>query len=152
MAFDSETFNKPEVTARDRLVMLRDFLATLPDEKFDMGDCGSELWTHPDCGSPACIGGWARILYLPRHERYLDLREVGDRYLDLDAIKATDLFFPNGDNWLDGAVNATAVQAARVLDHLLNTGNVDWAVAFQNPAEPGGSALERAVTLARADS
>lgn len=126
MPFDSDA--PAEVTTRDRLLRLRDFLAELPAERFEMSNTGTLLWENPHCGSPACIGGWARILFVPWQDRFVGLTEVGFTRLGLSYGQADALFFPAG-GW--NAYSAMPAQAVKVLDHLIATGEVDWGVAFR---------------------
>lgn len=42
----------------ERLKLLRDKIASLPDEQVDLNIIGAEL----DCGSVGCLAGWAAIL------------------------------------------------------------------------------------------
>lgn len=133
MAYDATDFVVTEVVApvrdpksitdpRERVAYLRDFLRTLPPERFDMADCGAGVWEDPECGSPACMGGWARTLFYPPSALYRSLRDVGVERLGLDGDQAATLFY--------GAGSATTpAQAVAVLDHYLVTGKIDWAVA-----------------------
>lgn len=123
MPFDAQA--PAEVTARDRLVQLRDFLETLPPERFDMHISGfvSDA-VAGDCGTPACIGGWARALFKVRD----DLRVVGF-HLGLSEEDSGELFY-----WLNTAPDltyddVTLPMAVAVLDHYLATGKIDWSVA-----------------------
>lgn len=121
-----------QVTARDRVIRLRDFLAELPDERFDMGtwgayDVGTKKLQH-DCGTAACIGGWAERLF----GRATDEPEAACASLGLDPCQGEALFYPPGHN----SGRYTKARAVAVLDHLLATsdpgtvnGVVDWSVA-----------------------
>ncbi len=120
MPFDAEP--TVEVTTRDRMIRLRDFLAILPEERFNMSS--TSVPDGPfDCGTPACIAGWAHALFKlkPGLEYY---RDVG-RHLGLSRGDATDLFaaaqFP--------VVPRSTAQAVEVIDHYLATGKIDWSVA-----------------------
>lgn len=123
MPFDAQA--PAEVTARDRMIQLRDFLETLPDERFDYGWLGSSQDAiDGECGSPACIGGWARALFRVRTDArpYIGLQEIGEDWLGLSSGQSSDLmFYPRG--------HVSRRRAVRVLDHYLATGKIDWSVA-----------------------
>lgn len=124
MPFESEP--SVEVTARDRLIRLRDFLAELPDERFDI----ARVWTKDgewaekkqvaanECGTAACIVGWYEILY-PHAEGIEALTQE----------QHSDLCAPEGYN--SRSTQYTRARAVIVIDHYLETGRVDWSVAFQ---------------------
>lgn len=123
-----------------------------PNVKFDMHNYACALAEHK-CQSAACVAGWA--LHLGAPEAYTawvaaefsmewpetvphhSPREFAPKFLGLTAAQAEALFLPdtisiNGERW--SPYNATAEQAARVLDHLAATGQVDWSVALAIPA------------------
>ena len=119
---------------------------TGPDEKaFDMSSV-----LH-DCGTPACIAGWALALRLqsegPELESMIDeyrvahpeVRErasimlgtemsIARDFLGLDNGRAKDLFHADGvSSFFWEKIEPEA--AVKVLQHLINTGKVDWSVA-----------------------
>lgn len=113
-------FDSTETTARDRLKILRDHIAGLSPEKFDMSE-----WR---CGTAACIGGWTETLFAKKR---LGESAVG-ALIGLNPDQSEALFYPDLPD-PDGdarAWNATPAEAVKVLDHLLATGEVDWRVAF----------------------
>lgn len=133
MPFDAEP--SIETTTRDRVIRLRNFLATLPPEKFDMWSIGNptDAAKMGTCNTPACIGGWGCALFgIP------SLFDVAD-YLGLSDAHQMALFYPSGAGHLNGkprrmangthASKATPQQAVQVLDHYLATGEIDWGVA-----------------------
>ena len=85
------------------------------------------------CGSPACIGGW--LVEKFQHPKDDDIRDAGRLLLGLTFDQAADLMFPARLNMGDGEnpYRAGPTDAADVLDHLLNTGEVDWSVARAEP-------------------
>jgi hypothetical protein len=120
MAFDAQP--SEEIITRDRILRLRDFLEGLPAEKFDM-----RVWTNGqvhECGTPACIGGWASRL----RGEFMDPTRVG-KWLGLSVDDARNLF---GVTYFEDRTtanfNATTADAVRVLDHYLSTGRIDWSV------------------------
>lgn len=124
MPFDAT--NPPaDLTCEQRFTILRDTIARLPKRKFNMG-----LWEKhtPSCGTVACIGGWIQTLFTD------GTREIGSieagKLIGIDYDQATSLFYPETDNGdlTDLAWKATPAQAVRVLDHLKETGKVDWSV------------------------
>lgn len=83
------------------------------------------------CDTAACIGGWASALFFPDEEIHDVSEEALVDVLGVAPSALHRLFYPvgvtsNGQNPFD----ATNVQAARVLDHLIETGRVDWDKAF----------------------
>lgn len=84
------------------------------------------------CGTAACIGGWAAALFFPALSPYhVGTQEIAIE-LDIPYSRARALFYPplpdrNGEPC---PYNATAEQAVRVMDHLAETGEVDWSKAF----------------------
>lgn len=140
MAFDAATHQVDPLsltTPRERLEYLRDFLRELPAERFDMGDwytvngVGRSLSAlrktagdivH-DCGTAACIAGWAAAIFAPDTRSYAVF--AAERALGLDDVTAAALFVPDGF----ARAGYTPYEASRVLDHLLATGEVDWSVA-----------------------
>lgn len=113
MPFDAAA--PAEVSARDRMIQLRDFLAELPDEKFDIS-----LW---HCGTAGCIGGWAETLFFGSAYSGHDESEVGE-HIGLSVANAERLFYPLGYRY----GRHTPAQAVAVLDHYLATGEISWAV------------------------
>jgi hypothetical protein len=113
-----------EVTGRDRMIRLRDFLSRLPPQDFDMHwwEARSEEST---CGTTACIGGWAKRMY--SLETTYDVGPC----LALEPLQAEALFYPGQALMSDGrpAFDAKPADAVRVLDHYLATGEIDWSVA-----------------------
>lgn len=139
MPFDS--FLPAEVTARNRVIQLRDFLAVLDPNHFDMHD-----WEQSaPCGTVACIAGWQGFLlkdrYVPIHRSetfdnfHARTREWIDRMgtsLGLSTDQSKELFTPRWINQFtrDGdEITMTPTQAAAVLDHYLLTGLIDWSIA-----------------------
>ncbi len=125
MPFDAQA--PAEVTARDRVIQLRDFLETLPDERFNI----AYAWTGPggtwgtyeqvkanECGTAACISGWAQVLF-PRE----------GNPLGVSAEQAVELFMPRGYDSDKTAKKYTRARAVAVLDYYLTTGKIDWSVA-----------------------
>ena len=104
-----------EVTARDRLIQLRDFLASVPPKEFSY-----ITW---DCGTSACIGGWAGRLFGLSHDESFSTPVA--ELLGLSGEQARELFFDAPIEW-----PITEKHAVAVLDHLLATGTVDWSVAL----------------------
>lgn len=129
MAYDSEP--SVEVTARDRMIRLRDFLDALPSEKFNMNEWAADsiYKDEVECGTVCCIGGWADMLehgYLSWH-----WHETGAS-LGLSPDQTDDLFTarPSGDDGPWFRYNSiTLPMAVGVLDHYLATGEIDWSVA-----------------------
>lgn len=112
-----------EVTTRDRVIRLRDFIANLDDpRKLDMGCFEREV---PECGTVCCIAGWANRLYQPDANKSLFGATASARHLlGLGFTQSHDLFYPTEY----GTGRYTRDDAVKVLDHYLATGKVDWSV------------------------
>jgi hypothetical protein len=104
-----------EVTARDRMIRLRDTIAGLPDDLFDM--------RHWHCGSAACIGGWVENLFFKRTVSESTAGEI----IGLSLEQADDLFYPPPGIVPEGYGGITRAHAVAVLDHYLATGEIDWS-------------------------
>ena len=113
---------------RENIKRVRDHLAELSPERFDM-----EVWgpgpkaLRHDCGASACIAGWAQAILSPRST--MDPWWKAERLFELSPEQSADLFLAPGHR------DATTSQAVAVLDHLLETGEVDWSVALSHPEE-----------------
>lgn len=105
---------------------VRDHIAGLPTERFDMEDWAGGLRYGPEelreCGTTACIGGWTNFLFghYGRSFRFYDWTLAADT-LGLGRDLGRELFF----SCVDPATSPA--QAVRVLDHLMSTGEVDWS-------------------------
>lgn len=142
MAYDASP--PAEVTARDRVIMLRDHLARLKPEHFDMASWGFE---H-DCGTAACIAGWNGLLtndppptiewVKPTSGGYDDIALEAwisrqGASLGLNEDDAAKLFVPDTE---EGLGELTARRAVAVLDNYLSTGLIDWSVTALEPQIP----------------
>ena len=121
----------------DNLKLLRDTIAN--SQAFDMGD-----WPHIDksdaeyiagghyCGTPVCIGGHGEALIRVSGERpddsSISVKDVGG-WLGLSGKKFNALFFPRREDAGIDMLDITQAQAIRCLDHLIETGEVDWRAA-----------------------
>lgn len=117
---------------------------------------GDEVKTHVghQCGTTACIAGWASLhvtkegTLLSKGRTSNEIYEVADELdgtdlstyataaqniLGLDDDQAALLFEPMnfGDHGNHDWDEVTPRQAAKVLRHLVKTGDVDWGVAFK---------------------
>jgi hypothetical protein len=107
----------------ENLTTLRNFLAELPGEKFDM--------TEWKCGTVACIGGWATTVFAAEVLPYESLTSrFVNRVLGLAEDQGYELYFGDGTS-----KEVTTAQACIVLDHLIATGEVDWSVALEEREE-----------------
>ena len=110
-----------------RVTQLRDFLATLPPSSFDMSIWG----TYESCNTAVCIGGWAVRLFNLKQPplRGLFVKLIAGEKLVADHLGLTEdqadaLFYP--PNYKDHYYPLQ--QAVAVLDHLIETGEVDWTI------------------------
>jgi hypothetical protein len=114
---------------REHLMFLANFLDTLPAKQFDLAD-----WTREaECGTVACIDGWACVLFQGKSWDETNIREDAERRALLglrDIHQAHQLFIPGqllaGIGRLAGSISPS--EAARVLRHLAATGEVDWSI------------------------
>lgn len=123
---------------REAITVLRNVLAVLPRERFTMAHyttvgtgkddrLSSEQLKH-DCGTAACMVGWTNALLSPLYTSNAGDVAGARVLLDLSYDQANKLFHPWEDRsprpipWID----ITNEQAVKVLDHLLETGEVDW--------------------------
>ena len=132
----------------ERLTILRDHIAALDPSRFNMA-----VWSQSDldalstatlyqmqhnCGTAACIGGWAETLFVAKEPT--DFIGAGSDTLTIEALgitaeQAEELFFPHyqlSEAGLDASYSQlTQRQAVEVLDHLIETGQVDWPRAVR---------------------
>jgi len=120
----------------ERLTVLRDVIINLPDGRFNMntwvgfieGDDDEDPLTasqiRHDCGTCACIGGWADALFREPDDRPMDhtVTATGE-LLGLTSDQSFELFTPKGVVWPD----VTQEKAAEVLTRLIETGEVKWS-------------------------
>lgn len=122
---------------RERIQILRDHLAQLPDERFNMrlwfsdgsGEPAPEIlreaiFNPRSCGTAACIAGHALRLFRSRvNGTDNSIFEAARNVLKLNSPMALELFQPDG--FSEKGV-FTRAQAVATLDHLLETGEVEW--------------------------
>jgi len=120
----------------ENIKRVRDHIAGLPAERFNM-DCwavgagqtfpfqlGAEAFLS-DCGTCGCIGGWTNAVF---REGVLYSQHAAAKRLGLNEETADALFFP--DQAITGSYDTITIpEAVAVLDHLIETGEVDWSVA-----------------------
>jgi hypothetical protein len=88
-----------------------------------------ELWEEafgtiavPNCGTPACISGWAT--YLSGNDPEPCGFDVARAFMGLvtDTTLSYDLFYPSHKSWKD----ITRAEAIDTLNRLIETGEVVW--------------------------
>lgn len=115
---------------------VRDVIAANDASRFDMMNWPDPEHTramaHQGCGTSACIGGWAEALVFSDNPRAAE-SDSGDNpareFMGLSGEEAEDLFFMDKSRYQYGS--ATQPAAILVLDHLLETGEVDWDWAIE---------------------
>ena len=117
----------------ERILEIADLIeAGRDDMTFDMTTFGT---ADTECGTAACIAGWAVARYGAcgqqhdfDHERPLraGVDEYARRGLCLTEEEARSLFLPNPRRDGLGLAEVTADHAVRTLRHLAATGEVDW--------------------------
>lgn len=130
---------------------VRDHIAAHPD-RFNMGvyvgvqgedtrDIIDDLgpfteYLDTQCGTVACIAGWAAHLSGQTHANTSEMLDNASRWLGLgphsnDSV-AEDLFMarhPATQERRDGLLcDIPHTAAIKVLDHLIETGKVDWSI------------------------
>lgn len=111
-------------------------------ERFFDGDTHNERTISEglkhNCNSCACIAGWASSLTEMGKDE--DIEEAAARYMGLGYREAHDLFYPYGldHSWEahTGWGHVRPEQAIKVLDHLLETGKVDWKIIGEYTPRP----------------
>lgn len=121
---------------------------------FNMGlfqGFGGQFYDHTghNCGTTACIGGWANAIQSKTLVEAGDLTEADARnFLGLSPAKASDLFYARNypENLIspdeDYFIGITAEQAVATLRHLAATGKVDWAIGSTPPREGSDYQME----------
>lgn len=144
MAFDTTDFVVTETPVpvrdpksitdpRERVAYLRDHIAKLPRERFDMavysmgadyddGDVRGPQVLH-DCNTRACLCGWTVALFAI--DAATDDEGAAASALGLDEDEWRALFIPRHKD--RGQIENR--EAVAVLDHYLATGKIDWSVA-----------------------
>ena len=116
----------------ENLKKLRDAVANSRafnmEEWPDFDICDAKFINGHYCGTPACIGGHASALIL-REKLYGESTNYTYVFgwLELDNDQSADLFFPDQEH--NGGIvmrNIDQAHAVRCLDHLIETGEVDW--------------------------
>ena len=80
-----------------------------------------------NCGTAACIGGWAGAIFHPHNrEAAEDMWTIGEELLGLDYDRTNELFMPTGFSH-EPFTQAHAVQTLR---QLARTGEVNWDHAY----------------------
>ena len=123
---------------RENIKRVRDHIAGLPPERLWMerflsaGHSVADVnWTAgrllKDCGTCGCIAGWTAAIFAPR-VKCGGVEARAAESLGIPEEDASALFYPELSNhMLWGDIGPA--HAVRVLDHLLETGKVDWSVA-----------------------
>jgi len=110
---------------KERILAVADAIekSSVPELGFSMRSFRS------DCGTAACIAGWAFVLFAKNGENRFrrgvspyDIEVEGQVVLGLKDVEAGRLFYASGV----GVHYATRGQAIAALRHLAATGVVDW--------------------------
>lgn len=108
---------------------VRDHIATLNPKQFNMS---AWRWPQQECGTAACIGGWAEAVLFPDDPDDVGSTDLRDA-LGIREEQWVPLFAPPG--WsLRVASPYSQAAAVAVLDHLIETGEVDWDYAIAKVA------------------
>lgn len=111
----------------ERLKMLRDHIANIPESEFNMADYEVE----GDCGTVRCIAGHCKLLF---HDVIPDLVWWNTEASSREVLGLT---WNQGHRLFLGAISArltygvTRNEALQTLDHLMATGKVDWSHAIK---------------------
>lgn len=98
------------------------------------------------CGTPSCIGGWAEAIMIYEGVDYAELDASTDisviaDWLGISDQQACHIFYPGSDlsvnTGLIDPYNATRYQAIKLLENLIETGEVNWnyAMGVENVSE-----------------
>lgn len=119
---------------KERILALAEKIEKLPHRNREVGGFTMVSYTRTDgeCRTPACIAGHAVFEFDKAQWEILGSRDfphtadIANYLLDLDYnTQGMELFYPTDRHWSD----ITPVQAASVLRHLAETGEVDWAAS-----------------------
>lgn len=103
-----------------------------------VGDKEAQDLSGHDCGTIGCIAGWTVAIF--RKPNLLEMHTVefedeAASILELHRCIATELFRPEHGTGADPDLvpgwDATPAQAAMVIRHLVETGEVDWGLPFR---------------------
>ena len=125
------------------LLILADHLElNIPSRLFNMDSWGNDPYEpiedHKDCGTPACIGGHARILFniIPNEEDGLVVALAN--YFDLSLSVGHGLFLSYRESCRGvtpfGYRDISPAEAAKIIRHLVATGEVKWSL-LKEPEE-----------------
>lgn len=96
---------------------------------FETGE-GTEDWEGTDCGSVACIAGWAVKIAHPEDPTYLNtmaeglILSEGKQALGLDSLQGAELFAPDDFN----LPTVTPSHAVAVIRDFVKTEEIDWTL------------------------
>lgn len=132
---------------RERVAKLRDHMILLADrgenQRFNWnhwarapnGDYATPHRVENDCGTSACVAGWAVTLFSSYRHLTSGWKEEAVQVLGITRNMANELFFPSPTcapglhpSWANHTSQVPPRGVAMVLDHLLLTGEVDWGV------------------------
>jgi hypothetical protein len=110
----------------ENITILIDYLRELPDENFAMN-----TWLNKNhmCGTVGCIGGFTKLLL----GDFDTMRDTGEK-LGITEDAADRLCYPDIE---ERYATVTREHAIRVLEHLRETGRVDWSAAGLTPLWEG---------------
>ena len=128
---------------KERIRHLADVIERQPDAQAKLGAGFCMRKFFHECGTPACIAGWAHALFSDPVDDALHFRaSYSDEILGLSRRQGDLLFEPDNEHAYFGAVYGetgyvSAKRAAAVLRHLADTGEVDWSVRPETPQDQG---------------
>lgn len=130
----------------ERILLLADFIESLPDERLDMRYWASDPEGEEDlgqptctilhnCGTAACLGGYTEALFNPTRTSFCGTRglwspedplpsDSAGTLLGLTVAQAHNLFMPPHANGAWDCI--TPAIAADTLRRLAETGQVEW--------------------------
>lgn len=80
-----------------------------------------------ECNSVACIAGWCA--YIAKADlSESDIPEVAMNWLEITVEQSCELFTPQA---VEDYEAVTIEDAIRVIEHLRDTGEVDWSIALE---------------------
>ena len=113
----------------ENIKLVRDHIASLPPERFDMRHFNAAR----ECGTEACIAGWACAVLGMMPDGEFGYVRTTARVFGISREDSWALCWP--DDGESPVWDASTPQAVRVLDLLMETGEVQWDRALAEGTE-----------------
>jgi hypothetical protein len=119
---------------KDRLMQLADIVEAAPEVTYNddiesLGGFSMSQYFH-NCGTPSCIAGHTIAAFAPHFDQKTDdPRHVASYLLGISEAEGRKLFVPGGWDTIPDEIypyGSTGPQAAKVIRHFAETGEIDW--------------------------